>query len=57
MKRGWLVWLPGALGLGLMALFYLALRSPSDHVITSQMVGKPLPEFVAPAALPAVPGV
>jgi cytochrome c biogenesis protein CcmG, thiol:disulfide interchange protein DsbE len=56
MKRKLLLWLPFALGLALFVGFYASLKNPSDHVIVSQMVGKPLPEFVAPAAFPDMPG-
>jgi cytochrome c biogenesis protein CcmG, thiol:disulfide interchange protein DsbE len=56
MKRRWLVWLPFALGLVLLALFYVGLKKPQDHVIVSRMVGKPLPEFAAKAILPGQPG-
>ncbi len=56
MKRKWLLWLPFALGLVLLGLFYFGLRKPQDHVIVSRMVGKPLPEFAIPPALPTQPG-
>jgi cytochrome c biogenesis protein CcmG/thiol:disulfide interchange protein DsbE len=57
MKRGLLLWLPFALCIGLFAVFYAGLRNPSDHVIVSQLVGKPLPEFAAKAAMPDQPGL
>jgi cytochrome c biogenesis protein CcmG/thiol:disulfide interchange protein DsbE len=51
MKR-LLLWLP----LGLFALFLLAvawrLSSPADPVIQSRMIGKPVPDFQLPAAVP-----
>ncbi len=56
MKRKWLLWLPFALGLVLLGLFYVGLKKPEDHIIVSRMVGKPLPLFTAPAALPGQPG-
>ena len=56
MKRKWLLWLPFALVLVLFGLFYLGLKKPTDHVIVSHMVGKPLPEFATPPALPGQPG-
>ena len=56
MKRKWLLWLPFVLGLVLLGLFYMGLRKPTDHIIASRMVGKPLPEFTAPPALPGQPG-
>lgn len=50
MKR-WTIWLP----LGLFALFFvvvaIGLRWPSDDIIASKMIGKPLPEFDLPPAL------
>lgn len=56
MSRKWLLWLPFALGLVLLVVFYFGLKKPEGHVIASQVVGKPLPEFVAPPILPGVPG-
>lgn len=57
MTRKWLLWLPFALGLVLLAIFYVGLKKPEDHVIVSQVVGKPLPTFGAPPALPGIPGL
>lgn len=56
MKRRLILWLPLALVAVLFWVFWATLRDPSDHVIASQMVGKPLPEFTAPAAMPGQPG-
>ncbi len=56
MKRKWLLWLPFILGLGLLIVFYLGLRNPTDHVIASQMVGQPLPEFSTGPGMPGQPG-
>jgi cytochrome c biogenesis protein CcmG, thiol:disulfide interchange protein DsbE len=56
MKRPLLLWLPLALGLTLLGLLFYGLRKPEDHTIVSQMVGKPLPPFNAPPALPNQPG-
>lgn len=56
MKRGFLLWLPFVLGLGLFAVFYVGLKRPDDHIIPSRMVGQPLPAFAAEAALPVQPG-
>jgi cytochrome c biogenesis protein CcmG/thiol:disulfide interchange protein DsbE len=56
MKRRWILWLPFALCAGLFGVFYLGLRNPDDHVIASQMVGQPLPEFDAGPAIPGQPG-
>ena len=56
-KRRLLVWLPFALCIVLFGVFYAGLRNPTDHVIVSQLVGKPLPEFAAKAAMPDQPGL
>jgi cytochrome c biogenesis protein CcmG, thiol:disulfide interchange protein DsbE len=56
MKRKWLLWLPFALGVVLLGVFMQGLRRPDDHVIASQMVGKPLPEFAAGPAILGQPG-
>ena len=56
MTRKWLLWLPFVLGFGLLGMFYLGLRNPTNTVIASHVVGQPLPEFVAPPALPGQPG-
>lgn len=56
MKRGLILWLPLALVLALLALFWLGLHKDENHDIVSQMVGKPLPGFTLPAALPGQPG-
>ena len=55
MKRGLILWLPLALVCVLFIVFWRGLMQPDDHVIASQMVGKPLPEFAFPAAMPPVP--
>ncbi|MEJ7926504.1 redoxin family protein [Sphingobium sp. AN641] len=49
MKR-LLIWLPLALFLGFFALFASGLLQPDDRIITSKLVGKPLPAFDLPAA-------
>ena len=57
MKRRLILWLPLALVAVLIAVFWRGLMQPADHVIASQMIGKPLPEFAAPAAMPGQPGL
>ncbi len=57
MKRGLILWLPLALALALFGVFYIGLRNPTDHIIASQMVGKPLPDFSAIPAMPSQPGL
>lgn len=56
MKRA-LLWLP----LGAFALLFAVVASglfrPSDHLVHSQMVGKPLPKFDLPAMVPEAPGL
>jgi cytochrome c biogenesis protein CcmG, thiol:disulfide interchange protein DsbE len=56
MSRKFVLWVPFALMLALFGAFYAGLKNPDDHVIASQMVGSPLPEFSAAAAFPAQPG-
>jgi cytochrome c biogenesis protein CcmG, thiol:disulfide interchange protein DsbE len=56
MKRALILWLPLAAALALFAVFYMNLRNPNDHVIVSHVVGKPLPEFIAPAGMPGQSG-
>jgi cytochrome c biogenesis protein CcmG/thiol:disulfide interchange protein DsbE len=55
-RRSLLLWAPFILCLGLLGMFFAGLMHPSDNVIVSQMVGKPLPEFVAAPAMPGQPG-
>ncbi|MDE2596048.1 MAG: redoxin family protein [Sphingomonadales bacterium] len=56
MTRKLILWLPFALIALLFLAFFAGLMRPDDHVIASQMVGKPLPEFVAGPAMPGQPG-
>lgn len=49
MKR-WLLWLPLLLFAALAVMFAGRLSQPDDGLITSKMVGKPLPEFSLPQA-------
>ena len=57
MKKHWVFWLP----LVLFGLFFVVVASgivkPSDARIESRMVGKPLPQFVLPAAVAERPGL
>jgi cytochrome c biogenesis protein CcmG/thiol:disulfide interchange protein DsbE len=48
--RNWLIWLPLALFLAFFGLFASGLLHPDDRIITSKLVGKPLPAFALPAA-------
>jgi cytochrome c biogenesis protein CcmG/thiol:disulfide interchange protein DsbE len=55
-RRSFILWLPFALCLVLFGVFYAGLKNPDDHVIASQMVGQPLPEFDAGPAMLGQPG-
>lgn len=57
MIRKLILWLPFVLIVALFGMFYLGLRKPDDHSVPSQVVGRPLPQFAAAAALPTQPGV
>lgn len=48
--RKMLIWLPLVLFLALFGLFSSGLLKPDDRIITSKMIGKPLPRFALPAA-------
>ena len=56
MMRKLLLWLPFVLVVALFAAFFVGLKHPDDHVIASQVVGQPLPEFAAAPAFPGRPG-
>lgn len=53
----WAIWLPLALFLGFVALVMIGLYRPADRVVTSALVGKPMPHFNLPPALPGRPGL
>jgi len=53
----WTIWLPLALFVGAFAVFAYGIAQPSDRNIASQMIGKPLPEFDLPPAIPEAPGL
>lgn len=56
MKR-LLIWLPFLLFAGFVLLFVLGMFKPDDRVITSKLVGQPLPAFVLPAGASDRPGL
>jgi cytochrome c biogenesis protein CcmG/thiol:disulfide interchange protein DsbE len=56
MKRR-LLWLPLALFAACLLMFVFGLRRNDDPTIRSQMIGKPMPEFVLAPALPGRPGL
>ena len=49
MKKLWL-WFPLIIFLGFFGLFASGLLKPDDRVITSKLVGQPMPQFALPAA-------
>lgn len=55
--RSWAIWLPLALFLGFVALVTWGLFRQTDTTVTSQLVGKPMPQFDLPPALPGRPGL
>lgn len=55
--KGWILWTPLLLFALFIGLFVGGLMKPDDHVITSKMVGKPLPAFTLPAAASDRPGL
>jgi cytochrome c biogenesis protein CcmG, thiol:disulfide interchange protein DsbE len=56
MTRFWL-WMPLALFVGFFAVVTSGLVKPSQHVIVSRMVGKPVPRFSLPPAVSSHPGI
>lgn len=55
--RAWAIWLPLALFLGFVVLVMVGLLRPADRTVASQLVGKPMPQFNLPAAVPGRPGL
>ena len=53
----WAIWLPLALFLGFFALVLIGLLRPADRNVASALVGKPMPQFSLPPALPGRPGL
>src|SRR5687768_3951590 len=56
MKRP-VLWVPLAIFVVFVAMIAFGLYSPSDRKIPSRLVGKPIPGFALPAALPQKPGL
>lgn len=56
MKR-LLLWVPLAVFAIFLMVVAIGLYAPSDRVIRSQMIGRPLPAFALPQALPGRPAV
>ncbi len=57
MKRRLILWLPLAVFMIFVVTVAVGLYAPATRNIASQMVGKPMPEFALPAALPDRPGL
>lgn len=53
----WLLWLPLALFVAIVAVVMSGLIRPPSTDIRSQLVGKPMPEFALPAAVASHPGL
>lgn len=53
----WLLWLPVIVFAGFIAVVAYNLRNPAEREVRSALIGKPLPEFALPAALPGQPGL
>jgi cytochrome c biogenesis protein CcmG/thiol:disulfide interchange protein DsbE len=55
--RRWVIWLPLGLFLGFIVLVLIGLLRPADREVASAMIGKPLPQFDLPQAIPERPGL
>ncbi|WEK43532.1 MAG: DsbE family thiol:disulfide interchange protein [Candidatus Sphingomonas colombiensis] len=55
--RRWLLWLPLALVLVVLAFAARELMKPADRTVYSAMVGKPMPDFALPPLVPGKPGL
>jgi cytochrome c biogenesis protein CcmG/thiol:disulfide interchange protein DsbE len=53
----WALWLPLALFVGFIGLAVSGLLWPADRNVASTMIGKPLPQFELPAAVPGRQGL
>lgn len=53
----WAIWLPLALFLGFVLLVVIGLYRPADRNVASALVGKAMPAFDLPPALPGRPGL
>lgn len=53
----WALWLPLAIFAGFIGLAVSGLLWPADRNVASTMIGKPLPQFELPAAVPGRPGL
>lgn len=57
MVRRWGIWVPLVVFLAVVALAAWRLTGPSETVVKSALVGKPLPEFALPAMVEGKPGL
>ncbi len=58
MKRSrWTLWLPLSLFVGFLGLVGYQLLHPAGREVESAMIGKPVPQFVLPAASSDLPGL
>lgn len=55
--RRWAIWLPLVLFGAFVALVLIGLLRPADRTVGSTLIGKPLPSFELPPALPDRPGL
>lgn len=55
--RRWLIWVPLIVFVGMIALVANELRAPTDRVVRSQLIDKPLPGFALPAMVSGKPGL
>ncbi|HKX78051.1 MAG TPA: DsbE family thiol:disulfide interchange protein [Novosphingobium sp.] len=53
----WALWLPLALFVGFIVVVLFGLLRPAGNEVESAMIGKPLPAFDLPAAVPDRPGL
>lgn len=53
----WTMWLPLALFAGFVMLVLIGLLRPADRDVASTLIGKPMPAFDLPPALPDRPGL
>src|SRR6476661_2651712 len=55
--RRLIVWLPLLVFVAFFATVAFQLYTPSDHMIPSRLIGRPVPKFALPAAVPGKPGL
>jgi len=55
--RGWTIWLPLALFLGIVLLVAIGLLRPADRNVASTLIDRPLPPFALPAPLAGTPSL